>query len=245
VAIPWRWTFSRALAFDHVSQFWRDMGLPVVTGSPDDGPFNRSQARNRAVSGVFSEVVIVADADAVPEIEAVEKALDGLGGDVVWLYDEYRIIDSGWVFRDDVREAPRVTCFCGQMLPNCCGAVSGLFACRTETYWRLGGHDERFGGRWGGEDVAFAHAAATLAGARRVPGLAVAFDHAAQRDIGAISPLAEIYETAAGDIETMEWLVADPGRGHPATDVAQWKQRWPSPPPGVVWPPRPEGVTWL
>ena len=248
VAIPWRPAAGRQRAFERVCDFWwNEAGFPIITAPSSSGPFNRSEARNMAVAKVKTPVVIVADADVIPELPVVQEALRTLEGEVVWLYDEYRIISAHWAYDPalvHIRRAPRHTCFCGQMLPNCCGAVSGLFACRTETYWRLGGHDERFGGKWGGEDVAFAQAAGTLTGARRVPGLAVAFDHPSSRDIGGMSFWAQAYESATAWPHTMENLVADPRRGHAATGVASYKQLWGSPEP-VRFPPRPEGVTWV
>jgi hypothetical protein len=247
VAMPWRPTPDRVRAYERVSRFWlEEMGLELITADSGAGAFNRSEARNNAVEAVTTEIVIVADADVMPQPMALAMALmDGIGGEVCWLYDEYRIIDPFWIDAPNPWMGQRMRCFCGQMLPGCCGAVSGLFICRTETYWRLGGHDVRFGAQWGGEDNAFACAAATLAGARRVPGLAVSFDHDAERNVRNISHWLAVYDTAMGDPHAMEELLMDPARGHVALGVEEWKQRWISPSPGVRWPPRPKGVEWL
>lgn len=251
VAIPWRETPDRVRAFGRVLRFWElEMGLKVVTAAPDFGPFNLAQARNRAVQLVNTEIVIVADADTLVQVPAVMTAHATLRGEVVWLFDDYRIIDADWIPFDDAMTAPRKTCFCGQMKPGCCGAVAGAFMCRTETYWRLGGTDERFGSIWGGEDIAFAASAGTLTGARNVQGWAVAFDHdyqdpseqLAARDVTANRAWTRIYQDAAGDREAMEELLA--ARDPRPRGIEEWLQRWGQPEP-VLWPPRPRDVEWL
>lgn len=235
VAIPWRPSPTRIQPYLRACRFWEDMGLHIVTAESDpDKPFNRPQARNRVVSLAPPGIVVIADADTIPERGAVEEAIATVQGEVIWPFDWYRIVPGEYVDVSDLKAAPTIT---GPMAagPNCTG---GVWVMRTDTYWRLGGQDERFK-RWGGEDSAFIAAAATLTGARRIRAECVAFDHVMDNgeyrtpDVDPkLKPLEEAYDRADGDPAAMEALVSDPARGYPAVGVEQWKSQYPSPTPG-------------
>jgi hypothetical protein len=241
VAIPWRPAPDRLAAYRRIRHFWANAGYPVVTADSDPSlPFNRSQARNNAVLTAEAEVVVVADADTLCEPRVVAEAVAGVGGEVVYPHDQYcpvaaDLTEASW---GDLLAAPRAFYLRddgweGDWQGEWTIWPGGIIVARSETYWRLGGFDERFTG-WGGEDNAFILAATTLTGISRLPGVAVAFDHSVEgvprRVPAALSSgqLEGVYVRAGGNPDTMQRLVADPARGHPCTPatLAAWKARW-------------------
>jgi hypothetical protein len=229
--MTWRAAPDRLAAYKRVRRFWSELGYPVLTAdSAASKPFNLSQARNRAVDQVKTEFVIIADADTLGNPAVIRKALLTCGGEMVWPFDDYRSIDLEWLDSplDELWGKPRVGYLQEDGWPI--WGPAGLMVCRVETYWRLGGFDERFT-TWGREDTAFLCAASTLTGARALPGVAVSFDHARPRDLSRCNnALYDIYKAADGDPEAMEALVADRARG-----VDTWRSHWASPSPGVHW----------
>lgn len=242
VCMPWRATPTRLPPFEKVTRFWQEAGYAVVTADSDPGkPFNRAQARNRAVAAAQSDIVIVTDADTIPPLSVVEEVVATVQGDVVWPSRSRKYISHDW--EGDPFTAPVVQL--GDEMPfqpagGYDTSSGGIMVLRTETWWRLGGQDERFT-RWGGEDTAFVAAAATLAGGRSVPGLCVSFDHSLDGDVRSKTVLPEfkhlqmLYKNADGDPKAMEKLVSDPARGVVSRGVDEWKAKWPSPPPGINW----------
>ena len=126
VCIPWRAQPSRIPAYQLVRQFWERMGWPVYEADSGDGPFNRSRARNLAVRRVDSDIVILADADTLPEIAPVRKAVNTIGEEAVWPFTSFRLIDHAYVMRADFREAPAVEGESWQHGP----VTGGVIVCR-------------------------------------------------------------------------------------------------------------------
>lgn len=205
VCIPWRPAPDRMAAYARVTAFWKHHGLPIV--EVDSTPalaFSLAEARNKAVRQAETEFVIVADADTIPDIGAVTRALDNHDG-VTWPFTEYRHIPPEWIDAPDLMSAP---------IEQAYGAsVGGIFVTRRETYWRLGGMDERFERRWGFEDNAFHAAASTLAAAHRVPGIVFSFNHGVAgpgRDMTKDNPNRwryELYKFATGKPQLMSELI--------------------------------------
>lgn len=231
VVIPWREQPCRVRAFRRVMKFWESLGLPVILSDSDPGkPFNRPQARNRGVEQA-SGVVVLCDADTLPSEECVVEAVDSVAGEViypftVWHYVNGELVDAPW---NELLGAD-AEFYWPDMDPGT--AVGSPMVCRADTYWRLGGQDDRFS-TWGGEDYAFSLAAATLTGARRIPGTAVSFSHpvdGGRKDDPDVAWLRELYVAADGDPPAMEALVADRAVG-----VDYWKSHYPSPPSGRHW----------
>jgi hypothetical protein len=233
---------DRMAAYQLCLDFWSTLSLPVVHADSDpDKPFNVSQARNRTVALVDTEFVVVADADAILSQEAVIEALNTVAGEVVWPYDSGSFLPPGLIpdsvknlQLDRLREIP-TSAWHMRVNPD---QMAWITVCRTETYWRLGGFDERLA-IWEGEDSSFLAAAATLTGGRRLPGRLISFDHDSpfRRDKPPDIPLRQRYIDADGDPMAMEALVAEPERGFEVTPqrVAAWKAKWPSPEPGQHW----------
>ena len=212
VAMPWRATPSRIPPYRRVKQFWADMGLPVIPADSDTNkPFNRAQARNRAVASAPPGIVIVADADTIPAPQALKEALATVQDEVVWPFTWCRRIPGDWT--GDLESAPDLDADAEDLIGMGQHAVGGVLVMRTSTWWRLGGMDERFTG-WGGEDTAFACAANTLTGTRRIPGVLTTFDHFMDGEVRAHPPAGawNPYRAADGIPAAMEALIADPSR---------------------------------
>lgn len=193
VCIPYRATPDREPIFEYVSDWWIRHGFTVVVGDSDHEVFNRAGARNNAVSQVNGRIV-VADADTIPDITVVERAL--LMNGVVHPFDEYRLIE----FSDSYENPP--------VLEYMRNSPGGIWVLDTEDWWGVGGQDELFTG-WGFEDEAFLHAVRTLGKYSRLKGLITAFNHKGVRDMSVRNPNAsriELYRFANGRPNVMREL---------------------------------------
>ena len=213
VVVPWRPQPSRVPAFEAVVQWYR-ANLPSARIRPidsDDVIFNLSKCRNLGIAGIVDprEVVIINDADTIPEIEPLLAAI-GAAGDsqsVYLPYTEYRWLgDAGTAQHADGRDLED----CDFELVR--GACSGVYV-TTPTTWRShGGQDERFRG-WGFEDAAWLLAHETLLGEppRRIPGRVFALHHQAELRVGpqydANARLMQRYRDAAVHADAMRELV--------------------------------------
>jgi hypothetical protein len=202
VCMPWRPQPDRQKAYERVIAFWAHFGYRVITAdSQPDQPFHVGQARNNAVKRATTERVIIADADTIPDIAAVEKSLNCDNG-ITYPFTTYRHIAGHAVGRADLMTAP--------VEKEYRRSVGGLFVTRRDLYWQLGGMDERFEPRWGYEDNAFHIVAGTLSRVERQAGLVFSFDHAAERDLSENNPNRhrfELYKAAAGNPKMMRELL--------------------------------------
>lgn len=191
----------------------------MVTGDAD-GPFNCAASRNIAVAAADTEVVVVADADTVPDSigqvdAAVELVVDGVA-DLVYPFTEFRHIDKRWALEPAYWRAPAQ-----RRYPDSPG---GIFVLTKRTLRRFGGFDERFaaglsanGSCFGFDDTAFRIVAETLGVVRRVPGIAWSFNHATDprgapaRDFGRTNPNRARwiqYRAAAGNPAAIAELIS-------------------------------------
>lgn len=213
VCIPWRPQPDRMAAYRRCVRFWTAAGFRVVEGDSDPASaFNVCAARNEAVRRSGSDIVVIADADTVPEDigqvhRAIEKVADpgSPGVDFCYPHSVYRYIPPEWVDRDDLHLAP--------ILAETLHSPGGMVVCNQEAFWSLGGYDERFTpGRVGYEDTAFMAAVNTLSQWWRIYGTVWSFDHpdTADRTYDDTHPNKaryELYEYANGKPALMAELV--------------------------------------
>lgn len=208
VCIPWRETSERTAAFKRVIAFWRHHGYDIVTAdSQRNKPFNLSAARNNAVAQAHSGMVIITDADVIPDIAAVQKAITETSTDSTifsWPYMTYRYIAADQADEPDLLTAKPST---RQLRQNHVVWAPPMI-CHRKTYWNAGAYDEKFNG-WGGEDDAFYYAVHTLYKVHRYEGTAFSIDHSdAKRDISDQSCARyELYQQLHGNKRLMRELV--------------------------------------
>jgi hypothetical protein len=182
VIIPWRPQPSRIAAFDIVLDWYRTNlpGSDIRLVDSVDPVFNLAQCRNSGVASVddADEVVIIGDADTLPELPPLRAAIEAAASDgLVHLpYTEYRWLGA----------AGTAQLTDGAALADCDfelvrGACSGVYVTTPATWRRHGGQDERFRG-WGFEDAAWYLAHETLLGEppRRHEGRVYALHHKAE-----------------------------------------------------------------
>jgi hypothetical protein len=178
VVLPWREQESRRYALRLVESWYGD-NLPQATIIKADAagePFNLAAARNQGMrEAVWADVVILNDADTIPEINPLWEAINACQetGVVHLPYTEYRSLRIMGT-QEYLRGIP----------PRACdylsvdGACSGVYVTMPETWWVHGGQDEAFRG-WGFEDAAWMAAHKTLLGQPpyRHDGAVFAFHH--------------------------------------------------------------------
>ncbi|BDI23605.1 hypothetical protein [Herbiconiux sp. L3-i23] len=212
VCIPWRPQPSRIDAFERVQEHYRRVlpGASIVPLDTGHVPFNLAACRNEAVRrfGADGGVVVLTDADTMPEEEPLLAAIDGArtSGRVHLPYDEYHWLGSAGSAQ-----------FAGGVPLAACeyelvrGACSGVYVTTASTWAAHGGQDERFRG-WGYEDAAWNVAHTTLLGAPiRHTGSVYALHHVAETRAGvhfdANAALMERYRAASGDPSAMASLL--------------------------------------
>ncbi|QIG38746.1 hypothetical protein G5T42_03965 [Microbacterium sp. 4R-513] len=200
-------------AFEFVQE-WYSRFLPdfaLRTIDTDDDIFSLAACRNRGIASADpDQVVVVADADTVPEPTALREAVSAArtSGRVHLPYTEYR-----WLGRtgDAQLRSGLAAEECDHELVV--GACSGVYVTTPRTWARHGGQDERFRG-WGFEDAAWYIAHETLLGAPPVrhEGRVYALHHQGEVRAGtqydANAALMERYRSAGGDVLAMSQLVA-------------------------------------
>lgn len=182
IVIPWRPQPSRLAAFDAVVAWYREeLGdVPVLIVDSDDDVFNLARCRNLGVGRLADpeEVVVIGDADTIPEGGALREAIAAAAtsGRVHLPYTEYRWLGAAGTAQHAA----------GVPLADCDhevvrGACSGVYVTTPATWASHGGQDERFRG-WGFEDAAWHVAHETLLGEppRRHEGRVFALHHVAE-----------------------------------------------------------------
>jgi hypothetical protein len=216
VIIPWRPQPSRLAAFDAVTEWYHDQfdDVRILTVDSPDPVFNLAQCRNRGIAMIEdpNDVVIINDADTLPERDALLVAMSAAHRDgyVHLPYTAYR-----WLGRHGSAAYAEGTALADCDFELVRGACSGVYVTTPATWMAHGGQDERFRG-WGFEDAAWYLAHETLLGAppQRTPGAVYALHHETQLRSGPQydlnAALMQRYEDAAGSPEAMRQLVFDP-----------------------------------
>ena len=215
VVIPWRPAPSRVDAFERLVA-WYERELPefrIETIDSDDDVFVLARTRNLAVARLADpdEVIVINDADTLPEPDALREAVSAAPGSgrVHLPYTSYH-----WLGAEGSAEFADGTPpeHCTHVLVH--GACSGVYVTTRRTWDAHGGQDERFRG-WGFEDAAWYLAHETLLGAppQRHQGRVYALHHVGESRAGAQydrnAALMQRYRDTAGDRERMSRLVAE------------------------------------
>lgn len=164
VAIPFRpGSLDREIHYDYVKARLAELlpGAEHLTVDVD-GQFSRARVRNEAVRRARGDVVVLCDADTVPEATPLHRAIAGAteDGRLHLPYNQFRGLSAESTLAVYARglDPHQVPATEVSMRP-----IGGVWVIRADAWWRAGGMDEKFVG-WGFEDDAFHVAANTLLG---------------------------------------------------------------------------------
>jgi hypothetical protein len=156
LVIPWRPTPTRLKPLEAVLEWYKE-NLPDVEIFYSDRPgefWNASASRNDGVKKAqeaHCDVVILNDADTLPEIKPLLEAIEQCQTDGM-IHNPYRLckyfdMDMSLLIYSGIdKNILRHTYYTE--------ANGGVWVCTPETWWSVGGMDEKFK-QWGGEDTAF------------------------------------------------------------------------------------------
>ena len=137
----------------HYARDWPRGVRHLFVPAAADEAFNKSKAMNAGARAARNPILILLDADAVPSpdfMACVVACLDGgweAARPVRFLFLLDEAASREFLRRGSVEDVGAVA-FVHQNNPGLATVI------RRETYFEIGGHDERFAG-WGGEDVEF------------------------------------------------------------------------------------------
>ncbi len=213
VVMPWRETPDRLPAFRLAVQHWEAQGFEVEPVDSGHKNFNLAASRNagvRLIEELGQDVAIISDADTFGDVESVYEAIDAArsSGSVHLPYTHYRSLGI-----DGTRQLesglPPERCIYFPVDIAC----SGIYVSTPETWWSIGGMDERFT-VWAPEDWAFRLAHETLIGPEvRHNGHAYAMYHFDQPskahgpEYAACVDLYQRYTSAHMNIEAMQLVI--------------------------------------
>lgn len=165
VGIPWRPQPSRRQAHDLTVARYRELlpGADLIEVDTRHKQFCLAACRNeivrRAETGGY-DVVVIGDADTIPEPGPLHEAIQATGDGYVHLpYTEYRSLEERGT-RQHAAGTPLERCAHTVYGPAC----SGVYVTTPAAWWACGGQDERLRG-WGFEDVCWLVAHKALLGA--------------------------------------------------------------------------------
>jgi predicted glycosyltransferase involved in capsule biosynthesis len=218
VTVPWRTTPTRAPLFEALTNWYKEhMGLDIFAyDSPqvtDDlhkhqRYFNTAASRNYCVEQSPTEIVVINDADTIPNKDALIEAIEYVKrtGQTCLPYTRYNIVnyEATRKYLDGEAISPRS---CTIYAP----AVGGILV-TTKTMWNLhNGQDERMFG-WGYQDTAWHTAYETLIGEmHRIDGDIYSLTHKlAERGANIANNRSHFqrYLNAKGNIDAMASLVS-------------------------------------
>lgn len=138
----------------------KPLGWPDMLVDTAHARFNRAAARNKAVQAAGENVVVICDADTLPDLGAIAEAAEACRttGMVHLPYTRLKALDqfSSKRYRSGNYRNQRYELD----IDWACGSV---YVTTAAAWWAVGGQDERFTG-WGYEDTAMMIAHRTLLG---------------------------------------------------------------------------------
>jgi len=156
LVIPWREQPSRIKPLEAVL-FWYQTNLPDIEIFYSNKPgkyWNAGASRNDGVKKAqeaHCDVIIVNDADTLPEIQPLLKAIKDCQEDGM-IHNPYNLCKY---FDKETSErfynGEDIKLLKHKLFPD---ANGGIWVCTPETWWSIGGMDEKFL-QWGGEDSVF------------------------------------------------------------------------------------------
>jgi len=209
VVIPWRATPSREPLKNFVIQWYtRQLGVRPILVDSDYESFNISAARNRGVAEAEHSVVVIADADTIPDTQPLLDAIGALATDTHahLPFSVARYLDARNT--RNVLRGVRPSSQPGYDAHEHSGSIMVV----TKDIWaQHGGQDERFIG-WGYEDWAWKIAHDTLIGpVVKHDGRVICLHHEPApkgREILSVGEdLYARYQAASGNLEAMNQLV--------------------------------------
>lgn len=177
ICMPWRPQPDRVAAYERCRKWWESRRFTVVTGdSSQVAPFVCNEARNNAVRQTDTDIIVVTDADTLPEnqhqvIKAISMVHKG-EAEIVYPHTVYRYLPATWVDNptDELHTAP--------IIGETFNSPGGMIVASREAFWSINGFDERFiPGASGFDDTSFLLAAETLLDTKRIMGTVYSFDH--------------------------------------------------------------------
>jgi hypothetical protein len=169
LVIPWKPSPSREKPLEAVLD-WYKTNLPdidVIFANASDDIWLPSASRNLGVKRAqeaHCDVVIINDADTLPEIEPLLEAIRECQKDGM-VHNPYRHCKY---FDADMTQKI-LSGSDAKLLKHTLytEANGGIYVCTPEAWWSVGGMDEKFI-QWGGEDSAFELAHAVIKGSKLV-----------------------------------------------------------------------------
>lgn len=161
ILIPYRGDGGqRERLWKHCKQLWDQLPYEVVIGADSgDGPFSAAQAFNDAHSRATGDKIIVYGADQLPDVDAIEDALNHLDTHPwIALYGSTALHTAEATFQILAGITPTHE---PQTVPTCV-AIVGVRSDKWINY------DERFRG-WGSEDTAWRYALQAMYGETPAP----------------------------------------------------------------------------
>jgi glycosyltransferase involved in cell wall biosynthesis len=218
VCVPFRGgQLDREIHSEYVSARLRDM-LPdaehIVVDV--DGVFSRARVRNEAVRRAGEGVVVLCDADTVPEEQPLRDAVAGAAEDgrLHLPYTRYRALSPAGTLAVYARGVDPMD---APVEDESRRPIGGVWVIRADAWWAAGGMDEQFRS-WGFEDDAFHAAANVLLGETvRHEGTITHLHHqpaanTRSRDYQANRQRFQQYARARRDPDAMRRLVGLPSR---------------------------------
>lgn len=169
LVIPWRPTPSRIKPLAKVIE-WYKINLPDIEIFYTDRPgefWSASGSRNdgvRRAQEAHCDVVILNDADTLPELDSLLEAIDAAQSDGM-IHNPYRLCKYFDMEMSEQFYAGKDIKLLKHTLYT--EANGGIWVCTPETWWSIGGMDEKFV-QWGAEDSAFELAHTVIKGSKFV-----------------------------------------------------------------------------
>jgi len=186
LVIPWKPTPSREKPLQAVLE-WYQTNLPdieTIFANASEDIWLPSASRNIGVKKAQearADVIIMNDADTIPEIESLLEAVSAAyNDDLIHLpYMDARYLDEK--SSEDYYNKVKIISDCKHVLYKYPQSDGGIWVFKPQTWWEVGGMDEHFK-QWGYEDRALHHAHSIIKGSHfaRHPGTIYSFNHEIQ-----------------------------------------------------------------